>query len=78
MFCLLEIDCITPVTSCICERSFSAMRRLHAVQHGSGSAKFPCNDAYSLWYIDIVTDDVIDNFGRKQPRRLQFQSIFDA
>ena len=62
IFCLVKIDCITPVTSCICERSFSATRRLNNYMPCSmGQDRLSSLVMTHINYgIDIVTDDVID------------------
>ncbi|KAG1681465.1 repressor of the inhibitor of the protein kinase [Nymphon striatum] len=75
IFLVLKIACVIPVTSCICERSISVMRRLNNYMRCSmGQDRL---NSLALMHIhydkEILIDDVIDMFCRKQPRRLQFQ-----
>lgn len=77
IFTLLKIACVIPVTSCVCERSFSAMRRLNNYMRCTmGQQRL---SSLALMHIHrekkIETDLVVKIFSAKHTRRLQFSSV---
>ncbi|XP_065650929.1 52 kDa repressor of the inhibitor of the protein kinase-like [Hydra vulgaris] len=77
IFTLLKIYCSIPATSCECERSASALRRIHT--HSRAGMKQERLSALALMHIHYgkVTDEekIVDIFSQKHPRRLQLQSV---
>ena len=74
---LLLILCTLPVTSCSSERSFSGLKRIKtALRSTMGDERLT---ALSLLHLhrDIGVDinEVVDEFARRHPRRLQFVNI---
>ena len=74
---LLRILCTLPVTSCSSERSFSTLKRVKTDLRSTTS-----NDrlsALSLLYIhrdiNISVPDIIEEFSRRHPRRMQLSNI---
>ncbi|XP_019643005.1 PREDICTED: 52 kDa repressor of the inhibitor of the protein kinase-like [Branchiostoma belcheri] len=74
---LLKIACTLPVTSCECERSASALRRLNNYMRASMGKQRLSNLA--LMHIhydkDINLDRVVDCFAQLHPRRLELDSL---
>ena len=70
---LLSILCTLPVTSCSAERSFSAVKRIKTALRSSMGTERLTGLALLHIHRDIPleTSDVIDEFARRQPRRLQ-------
>jgi len=77
MFILLKITCVIPVTSCICERSFSALRRLDNYMRSSITQEHFTSLALMHIHYDtqIDTNHVIDLFCKKHIRWIMFQSV---
>ena len=70
----LKILITLPITSCECERSFSGMKKLkNCFRSTMGKERL---DGLSLMYIhsEIAPDEeeVLDEFARQGPRRLEF------
>ena len=74
---LLTIACIIPVTSCECERSASALRRLNNYMHASmGKDRLSHLALLHIHYdVPIDIDNVVDNYARLHPRRLEIDSV---
>ena len=77
---LLLILCSLAVTSCTAERSFSALKRIKSsLRSTMGNNRL---SSLSLVHvhrdIDIDIDQVIDEFARRHPRRLQLESIINS
>ena len=74
---LLQIACTIPVTSCECERSASALRRLHNYMRASmGKSRLSSLALLHIHYdAEIDLDKVIDCYARLHPRRLELESI---
>ena len=77
IFTLLKIACVIPVMSCVCERSFSAMRRLNNYMRCTMGQKRL--SALALMHIHrekkIDTDLVVRLFSAKNSRKLQFHYV---
>lgn len=74
---LLRILCTLPVTSCTPERSFSGLKRIKtSIRSTMGNERLT---SLSLLHchrdIDINIEEVIDDFARRYPRRLQLANI---
>ena len=74
---LLQILCTLPVTSCESERSFSGLKRIKtSIRSTMGNERLT---SLSLLHfhrdIDINIAEVIDEFARRFPRRLQLVDI---
>ena len=74
---LISIMCTLPVTSCLAERSFSAVKRLKTAQRSSmGTGRLTGLTLLHIHRdIPVHTDDIIDNFGRVHPRKLEMVNI---
>ena len=77
---LLSILCTLPVTSCSAERSFSAVKRIKTALRLSIGTERLTGLALLHIHRDIPLEisDVIDEFARRQPRRLQTSNIILA
>ena len=69
---LLQIACTLPVTSCECERSASALRRLHNYMRASmGKSRLSGLALLHIHYdMDVDLDEVITRYAHLHPRRL--------
>ena len=74
---LLTIACTMPVTSCECERSASALRRLNNYMRASmGKDRLSHLALLHIHYdVPIDLDDVVDYYARLHPRRLELDSV---
>ncbi|XP_035668943.1 52 kDa repressor of the inhibitor of the protein kinase-like [Branchiostoma floridae] len=74
---LLKIACTLPVTSCECERSFSALRRLNNYMRASmGKIRLSNLALLHIHYdTDIDLDKVVDCFAQLHPRRLELDNL---
>ena len=73
---MLKVLCTIPVTTCECERSVSALRRLKTYMRSS-MVEDRLNGLALLhvhYGVSINTEEVLDLFARKHPRRLQIVS----
>ena len=74
---LLQIACTLPVTSCECERSASALRRLHNYMRASmGTERLSSFALLNVHYdtpVDI--DEAVEIFSRLHPRRMELASL---
>ena len=70
---LLKITCTLPVTSCECERSNSALKRLKTYLRSTmGHERLSGLALLAVHYdIDIDAEDVLNHFATKNPRRMQ-------
>ena len=77
IYVLLQIAATIPATSCQCERSFSALRRLNTFNRACIGHKRLL--ALALIHIhygkELNLDDAVDTFARLHPRRMDLQSI---
>ncbi|XP_071481265.1 52 kDa repressor of the inhibitor of the protein kinase-like [Diadema antillarum] len=77
VFTLLKICCTIPTTSCECERSASALRRLHTYLRASMTQDRL--SALALMHIhynfDVDNERVVKLFARKHPSRLELQTM---
>ena len=73
IFSLLQIACTIPVTSCECERSASALRRLHNYMRACVTTDRLSSLALLHIHYDAVVDvdEAVSLFARLHPRRLQ-------
>ena len=74
---LLRILCTLPVTSCTPERSFSGLKRIKtSIRSTMGNERLT---SLSLLHfhrdIDINIEEVMNDFARRYPRRLQLANI---
>ena len=74
---LLQICCTIPATSCECERSASALRRLHTYTRVTVSQDRLSHLAlFHIHYsAEVDLDEVVELFARKHPRRLEFGTL---
>ena len=74
---LLQIACTIPVTSCECERSASALRRLNNYMRASmGQSRLSYLALLHIHYDTLVDlDVVVDCYARLHPRRLALDSL---
>ena len=79
IFTALKIMAVLPVTTCECERTISALRRMTTWLRNTmtnerlnGLAQMHINDD-----IEVNVDEVIDTFARQNPTRMQFLDIFE-
>ena len=74
---LLRIACTIPVSSNPCERSNSALRRLHHYTRTSMSENRLTNLAIIHTHRDVEIDyeEAIDVFAKRHPRRMELDSI---
>ena len=74
IFSMMKILCTLPVTSCECERSVSALRRLK--NYMRTTMKQERLNGLALLHVhyelDVNVEKVLDIFARKHPRRLTF------
>ena len=74
---LLRIACTIPVSSNPCERSNSALRRLHHYTRTSMSENRLTNLALIHIHreVQINYEQAIDVFAKKHPRRMELESL---
>ena len=79
IFTVLKILAVVPVTTCECEQSVSALRRMKTWLRSTmvnerlnGLAQMHINDV-----ITVDPDEVINMFARQNPTRMQFLDILD-
>ena len=74
---LLCILCTFPVTSCSAERSFSALKRVKtSLRSSMGTDRLTGLALMHIHYdIPIEMSDVIEEFARRHPRRLQMYNV---
>ena len=77
VFILLQIACTLPVTSCECERSASALRRLGNFMRASMTESRLSSLAlmHIHYQLPIDLDDVVSKFSEKHSRRMQRNSV---
>ena len=77
VFILLQIACTLPVTSCECERSASALRRLRNFMRASMTESRLSSLALMIihYQLPIDLDDVVSKFSEKHSRRKQLNSV---
>ena len=73
IFMLLKIACTLPVTSCECERSASALRRLNTFMRASMSEERLSSLAliHTHYNTNIDLEEAVDIFAKLHPRRLE-------
>ncbi|XP_037542842.1 52 kDa repressor of the inhibitor of the protein kinase-like [Nematolebias whitei] len=74
---LLQLACTLPVTSCECERSASALRRLNSYMRASmGKERLSSLALLHIHYSKhIDLDRVVDVFANKHSRRMELDSL---
>ena len=77
VYSLLKILCTIPVTSCECERSASALRRLHTYNRASMTqGRLSALAIVHIHYnFNVDLDEVVDKFATKHARRLQLNTL---
>jgi len=77
---LLRIASTLPVTSCECERSASALRRLHTWSRSSMTQERLSALALTHIHYDVVVDleEVADRFAKKHSRKMELDSLLLA
>ena len=77
IYVLLQIAATIPATSCECERSFSALRRLNTFNRACmGQKRFSALALIHIHYDkELNLDDAVDIFAKLHPRRMDLQSI---
>lgn len=77
IFMLFMISATWPVTTCECERSFSALRRLNTYLRANQTSERI--DALAMMHVhrtfQISIDDIIDHFAQLYPRRMELNSL---
>ena len=74
---LLQVACTLPVTSCECERSASALRRLHNYMRASmGMSRLSSLALLHIHYdMHVDLDEVVTRYAHLHPRKLELDSI---
>ena len=74
---MLQIACTLPVTSCECERSASALRRLHNYMRATMEQQRLSSLALMHIHYDreVDLDQVVDLFSKMHPRRLELDNL---
>ena len=74
---ILQIACTLPVTSCECERSASALRRLHNYMRATMEQQRLSSLALMHVHYDkqVDLDLVVDLFSKLHPRRLELDTL---
>ena len=74
---LLQLGCTLPVTSCQCERSASALKRLNTYLRASMRQERLSSLALLHIHYDSIIDmnEVVDIYARLNPRRLELCSL---
>ena len=77
IYVLLQIAATIPATSCECERSFSALRRLNTFNRACmGQKRLSALALIHIHYDkELSLDDAVDIFAKLHPRRMDLQSI---
>lgn len=77
IYVLLQIAATIPPTSCECERSFSALRRLNTFNRACmGQKRLSALALIHIHYDkELNLDDAVDIFAKLHPRRMDLQSI---
>ncbi|XP_072174513.1 52 kDa repressor of the inhibitor of the protein kinase-like [Diadema setosum] len=77
IFTLLKLLCTLPTTSCECERTFSALRRLNTYNRCSMTQERMSSLALIHIHYDkkVDVEEVVRAFCQKQPRRMYFGHI---
>ena len=76
---LLQLACTISVTSCECERSASALRRLHTYMWASmGQSRLSSLALIHIHYdIAVDLDKTVDLFPQMYPRKLELKNLLD-
>ena len=79
IYVALKILAVVPVTTCECERSVSALRRMKTWLRTTRSNERLNGLAMMHTNNDITVDveEVMNTFARQNPTRMQFLDIFD-
>ena len=74
---LLQLACTIPVTSCECERSASAQRRLHSYMRASMDQSRLSSLALIYIHYDIAVDQykTVDLFSQMYPKKLELKIL---
>ena len=74
---LLQVACTLPVTSCECERSASALRRLHNYMRAyMGMSRLSSLALLHIYYdMDVDFDEVVTRYAHLHPRKLELDSL---
>ncbi|XP_072022398.1 52 kDa repressor of the inhibitor of the protein kinase-like [Amphiura filiformis] len=74
---ILKIAATFPVTSCSCERSISALKRLKTFNRSTMKEERMNGLAHLMIHRECIinTDDVVQQFANAKPRRLHFNSF---
>ncbi len=77
VYTLLKLACTIPVTSCECERSVSALRRLQTYTRCTmGQERLSALAQMHMHYdVPVDLDNTVSLFSDMFPRRLQLQSV---
>ena len=77
IYVLLQIACTIPVTSCECERSASALRRLNNYMRASmGKSRLSHLALLHIHYdMQVDLDEVVDCYACLHPRRMELDSL---
>ena len=77
IFVLLQLICTIPATSCECERSASALRRLHTFNRACMTEERLSSLAliHIHYQKNIDLDEVVDIFSNLHPRRIQLDHL---
>ena len=77
VFTLLQLACTIPVTSCECERSASALRRLHNYMRASmTTTRLSTLALIHIHYDDKVDlDEAVSLFAKLHPRRIELDTL---
>ena len=77
---MLKILAVLPVTTCICERSISVLRRMKTYLRSTMTQEGL--NRLALFHIhrniELKVSDIIDLFAQKHPRRLELSNILET
>ena len=77
---LIQLACTLPVSSCQCERSASALRRLNSYMRASMGKQRLANLALIHIHYDkeISLEEVVDKYAQLHPRRIELDSLIKS
>ena len=77
IYTLLKIACTIPVTSCECERSASAIRRLHTYMRCTmGQERLSALAIMHIQYdLPVDINETVNLFASRYPRRMQLKNL---
>ena len=75
IFTLLQLACTIPVTSCECEHSASALRRLHNYMRATMTTRLSSLALLHIHYDEVDLDEAVSLFAHMHPRRIELDTL---